>query len=247
MADKPKVLILDIETKPATAYVWRLFKENVGIDQIVDPGGMICFGAKWIGDKTVMMYSDWEHGHEEMVRAAHALLSEADGVVTYNGDKFDLPKLNGEFVLAGLKPPPPPTSIDVCKTTRSLGFVSRKLDFVGPMLKVGKKVEHEGFKLWRKVMEGDEASQAKMEKYCAQDVRLLEKVYKKLRPYIKNHPHLDLEKAEACGACGSYNVQRRGFRRTRLFKIQRLQCQNCGSWSDGSRKKIKPKEADDNG
>lgn len=94
-----KILILDIETKPAVAYVWRTFKENVGYEQVLDPGGMICFAAKWAGEKEVFFSSDWTESRGEMLRKAHALLSEADAVVTYNGDKFDLPKLVGEFVL----------------------------------------------------------------------------------------------------------------------------------------------------
>lgn len=237
--DKPKILILDIETRPTVAYVWRLFKENIGLPQIIDPGGMICFCAKWFGEREMFTYSDWEHGHEEMVKAAHRLLSDADAVVTYNGDKFDIPKLNGEFLVAGFSPPPPITSIDVYKTVRyKLGFLNNRLAFVGPLLKVGAKVKHAGFELWAKVNEGDPIAQRKMEKYCAQDVRLLERVYKRIRPYIHNHPHMGEIKAFACGACGSHKLQSRGYRRTKAFRIQRLHCQTCGSWQDGKREKV---------
>lgn len=234
-----KVLVLDIETRPTLAYVWRLFKENVGLPQIVDPGGMICVGAKWVGEREMFMFSDWEHGHDGMVREIHKLMSEADAVVTYNGDKFDLPKLNGEFLLAGLKPIPPLTSIDVYKTFRhKLGFLSNKLAFVGPLLKVGAKVKHEGFELWSKVQEGDERARKKMERYCAQDVRLLERVYKKIRPFIHNHPHMGKTKGTACGACESTKLQSRGYRRTKTLRIQRIQCQACGSWQDGKRERM---------
>jgi hypothetical protein len=41
--NKAKILMLDIETKPATAYVWRAFDENISPEQIVDNGGTICF------------------------------------------------------------------------------------------------------------------------------------------------------------------------------------------------------------
>lgn len=235
---KPKILLLDIETKPTLAYVWRLYKENVGIEQIEDAGGMICFGAKWFGDREKLFYSDWEHGHEEVVRQAHALISEADAVVTYNGDSFDLTKLRGEFLLANLSPPPPVTSIDVYKTVKKLGFVSGKLGFIGPLLGLGKKVKHEGFGLWKDVMKGNCSAQGKMKSYCLQDVVLLEKVYKKIRPYITNHPHLGFSPPTACGSCGSVHTQKRGFRRTKSFVIQRIQCQSCGAWSDGTRKKV---------
>lgn len=242
---EPKILVLDIETKPAVAYIWRTFKENIGYEQIIEPGGMICFAAKWVGNPEVHFFSDWTHSHGDMVRAIHQLLMEAEAVITYNGDKFDLPKLNGEFILEGLTPPPPPTSIDVVKTIRKMGFVMNRLAFIGPLLRVGAKVKHEGFELWAKVLEGDEKAQAKMEKYNIQDVVLLEKLYVKIRPFIKNHPHMAGDTAGQCGACSSHVLHKRGFRRTKSFRIQRLQCQKCGSWQDGSRYKVKSE--DDNG
>ena len=232
-----KILVLDIETRPAVAYVWRTFKENIGYEQVLDPGGMICFAAKWVGEPEVFFYSDWGNGRAEMVRAAHALISEADAVITYNGDKFDLPKLHGEFILDGLAPPPPITSIDVVKHVRKLGFLMNRLAFIGPLLRVGQKVKHEGFDLWAKVIDGDPKAREKMQKYNIQDVVLLEKLYKKIRPYIKNHPHLGNEKRE-CGACGGNKLHSRGFRRTKVFRIQRLQCQSCGAWQDGKKEGI---------
>jgi hypothetical protein len=234
-----KILILDIETRPAQAYVWRAYGEqNIGVEQIINPGGTICVGAKWLGDKHTYLYSDWEHGHVDMLGSIHAMMSEADAVVTYNGDKFDLPKLQGEFLLNGFGPTPPLTSIDVVKSVRKLGFFVNRLAFIGPFLGVGAKIKHEGFELWVKVLEGDKAAQERMARYCKQDVKLLEKLYQKVLPFIRNHPHLGVHKGE-CGACGSNNVQNRGFRRTKAFKIQRIQCNNCGSWSDGKREAVK--------
>ena len=233
-----KILVLDIETKPAIAYVWRAWDENIGYEQVIEPGGMICWAAKWIGDKEIFYASEWEHGREAMVDGIHQLLEEADAVVTYNGDKFDLPKLHGEFLLNGLVPPAPITSIDVVKHVKRLGFLMNRLAFIGPLLEVGQKVKHEGFALWAKVLEGNEPARARMKRYNIQDVRLLERLYKKIKPFIKNHPHLGEGKHE-CGACGSNHVQKRGYRRTKFFKIQRIQCQACGSWSEGTRVKIK--------
>jgi RNase H-like protein len=233
----PKILILDIEWKPAVAYVWKAWDENVGVEQVINPGGLLSFAAKWVGDKKAQFYSGWTHTHEEMVLAAHKLLDEADAVVTYNGDKYDLPKLQGEFLLEGLKPPAPVTSIDVIKAIKKLGFFMNRLAFVGPLLGVGDKIKHEGFELWAKVLEGDRDARKRMRLYNIQDVELLEALYEKIKPFIKNHPHLGLNKQE-CGACGSLHTQRRGFRRTKFFKVQRIQCTDCGSWSEGTRTKI---------
>lgn len=234
-----RILTLDIETKPTLAYVWRAYGEqNIGVEQIAEDGGVICVGAKWLGDKECHLFSDWEHGHEGMLKAIHEMMSIADAVVSYNGDKFDLPRLQGEFLLAGLGPTPPVTSIDLIKPTRKFGFFKNQLAYIGPKMGIGDKIKTEGFSLWTSVMEGDDAAQKRMSKYCIQDVRLTEKLYLFIRPFIRNHPHMGKVGAHECGACGSTKVQSRGTRRTKAFKIQRLQCQDCGSWQDGTRKKV---------
>ena len=237
MTSDEKLLVLDIETAPVTAFVWRLWDQNVGLNQIVDNGGILCVGAKWVGHKETFLFSKWEHGLQGMLESIHSMMSEADAVVTYNGDSFDLKKLNGEFALSGLPPLPPLTSIDVLKTVKKLGLISNKLAFVGPLFRLGSKVDTGGFDLWKDVINGEEKAQTKMGKYCVQDVRLLEKLYKRLRAYMPNHPHMGSTKKE-CGACGSNHVQSRGYRRTKHFRIQRVQCQSCGSWHDGARSKV---------
>ena len=36
-----KILVCDIEWSPATAYVWKMFDENVSPAQLIDPGGLL--------------------------------------------------------------------------------------------------------------------------------------------------------------------------------------------------------------
>jgi len=234
--NKPKILFFDIEWRPAQAYVWRMYDENVGPDQLIDAGGLLCFSALWEGNTKPIFYADWTVGHSEMVRQLHSLFEEADVLVTYNGDKYDIPKAMGEFVLEGLSPPPPPTSIDLLKTVKKFGFVMNRLAFIGPFMKIGKKIKNEGFPLWKAVIDGEEKAQKRMERYCIQDSKLLVTLYHKIKPYIKNHPYLG--DRGACGACDGRVLHSRGYRRTKNFRIQRLQCQTCGSWQDGKREKM---------
>ena len=236
---KPNILLLDIETAPTIAYVWTLFDENISVDQIIQPTRTLCWASKWFGKKGVDFYAEWKDGREEMLGQIWRRLEEADAVVTYNGDKFDLPKLMGEFATIGFGNPGPTTSIDLYKTARNLGLPSSKLQFVAPHLGIGEKVKNEGFRLWAKVLDGDPKAQADMERYNRQDTVLLEKLYKALRPFIKNHPYLGTGRVSSCPACGSPRVQRRGIRRTKSFIIERLHCQACGAWGDGSRSKVK--------
>lgn len=232
-----KILHIDIEWAPATIYVFDPWNVHVTPEHVIDDGGLLCFCAHWHGSKEYMFFSKWDDGHEGMARAALKLLSEADAVVTYNGDKYDIPKLRGAMVLAGLTPPPPPTSIDLIKVVKRFGFLMNRLAFIGPLLNAGGKMKHEGFKLWRSVLEGDEKAMKRMMKYCIQDVKLLVNLYNRILPFIDNHPHLGDNKGD-CGACGSTHMQFRGFRRTKFFKVRRMQCQDCGGWSTGTRQKV---------
>lgn len=231
-----KILFYDVEWKPATAYVWKMWDENISPDQLIDPGGLLCFSAKWNDKSPVIFYSEWEHGHQAMVEALHELMSEADAVITYNGDKYDNRKATGEFVLAGLAPPPPITSIDLLKTVKKMGFVMNRLAYIGPLLKIGKKIKNEGFALWRSVMEGDKGAQKRMKAYCIQDSLLLIDLYEKIKPFITNHPFLG-DRA-ACGSCDGKVLHKRGYRRTKTMRIERLRCTNCGSWQDGKRSRL---------
>lgn len=228
-----KLLFLDIETSLILAYTFGIRDQHITHKQIANDrdGRLIhCVGLKWMGKPTRVL-SEWEHGYEGMMQGVHDDLCEADAVVTYNGAKFDLPKLTGQFQLLGMEPPPPPTQIDLYLAARKMGHICNKLDYLAPMLGLGGKVKHQGLELWIDVFNGCPKAQKKMARYCAGDVRLTEDVYKALRPYIRNHPHLAEAKRGECGACGSSRLQARGTERTKATIYQRYQCQACGSWS----------------
>jgi hypothetical protein len=233
-----KILVIDIEWRPALAYVWRMWDQNIQPDMLIEHGGMLCFSAKWVGDKDFLFYSEWKDGRVGMAKAARRLLIEADAVVTYNGDKYDLPKITGEIMLAGLNPPPPVASIDLIKAVKKFGYNMNRLAYIGPLLGLGGKIKHQGFNLWKEVMAGDPKAQKTMEKYCIQDVRLTEKLYHKVKPFIRNHPHLGTVRHE-CPVCDSKKSQKRGFRTTRCYKIQQNSCNSCGHWFETTRMKIK--------
>ena len=161
-----RILFLDIETKPAIVYTFGIRDQNISHKQIAEDGGIICVGVKWHGERKTRILSTWEHGWQYMIEETHRLISECDAVGSYNGAKFDLPKLMGCFLLAGLTPPPPPTQIDLYLAVRKLGFICNKLDYIAPLLGIGGKVKHEGLDLWIKVMAGCPKAQARMAKYC---------------------------------------------------------------------------------
>jgi DNA polymerase elongation subunit (family B) len=233
---KPRVLFFDIENAPHDVFSWGLFNQNISIGQIVEPGRVFGFGAKWLGEKETYFFSDHEHTHEGMVKEAHRLLGEADIVVSYNGISFDVPHMQREFLLAGLYPPKPFKQIDLLRVVRKqFKFASNKLDFVSQQLGIGHKTHHEGFPLWVKCMANDERAWAKMARYCRQDVRLTEKLYHYLLPWLTNVPHLGqmagLE--HSCWACAGTRL-RRAFAFVTSYRL--YECLRCHAWVRGSTK-----------
>jgi DNA polymerase elongation subunit (family B) len=227
-----KILALDIETAPNSVHVWGLFNQNVGVSQIMQTGRVMCFAAKWLGQKGITFYSEHSQGHRETIDAAYSLISEADAVLTYNGRSFDLPTLNREFLKYGMTPPAPYHDIDLILTMRKrFRFASNKLDHICRELELGKKTKHAGHELWVNCMNGDEKAWRVMEKYNRHDVVLLERLYEKVRPWIDQHPNAGLfVSGLACTNCGGHHLQSRGLQATRTHKYQRYHCQDCGTW-----------------
>jgi hypothetical protein len=227
-----RILTIDIETRPITAHTWGLFNQNIGLNQIVDPGGVMCFAAKWVGERTVYFYSDHHDDHRTMLEHAHRLLSEADIVVGYNSDRFDLTKLQWEFAQAGMLPPRPYKTVDLLKVARArFGAPSRKLDFIAEHLGLGNKVHHQGFTLWTACMAGDGKAWDKMRRYNIGDVRLTERLYHRLLPWVPNHPNMQLilDDDGCCPTCGGKRLKRDGETLTALTAYAMYQCTKCGA------------------
>ena len=237
-----RILAIDIETAPLTGHTFGLFNQNISLGQMIEPISMLCFAARWIDDpRSKIFYASTFHdGVEAMRGLVWDLLDEADALLSWNGKAFDTKHMNRELLLGGFTPPSPFKEIDLLQTARSqFKFTSNKLDHVAQQLGLPGKVKHEGFGLWLKCMAGDAKAWDRMRRYNLQDVHLLVDLYKKLLPWIKNHPSKPLyEGLEGllCPRCASPRLQSRGPRVTSLGTYQRYQCQKCGGWcSSGKR------------
>lgn len=227
-----KILYLDIETTPHEGSFWNLFPKYIPLNMLKRPTEMLCWAAKWEGDREVHYR---KHTDADCIRRIHELLDEADAVVHYNGKNFDIKHLNREFAKAGLLPPSPYAQVDLLSTVRStFKLASNKLDYVCRYFGLGNKVAHTGIELWFDCMEGDERAWRLMERYNKRDVLLLPKLYDFLRPWIKSHPTSGLAgpatNKPVCSTCSSTAVQSRGEYRTKAAVYQRYQCTNCGTW-----------------
>lgn len=229
-----RILTLDIETSPTIAYVWGLHKVYIQPGQIIQPTRMLCFAAKWNDERKIIYRSEFHDARVTMLKDLWSLLDEADAVVHYNGTSFDIPHINREFLLADVGPPSHYAQIDLWRTVRSqFRFLSNKLDSVAHSLEIGGKAAHEGFDLWKKCLDGDAAAWGRMKRYNIQDVRLTERLYTELRPWIKGHPSFNLVTGQkhTCPTCGSSDLHKRGFVRTKVSTFQQWQCNDCWSYS----------------
>ena len=241
---KSTMLFLDIETSPSLGYVWGKWEQNVL--EFEKEWHIMSFSVKDIGKKAStyalpdykVSYKKDKEDDKELMKVLWKYLDTAEIVCAHNGKKFDMKKINSRFVYHGLPLPSPYKVVDTLQEARKhFGFTSNKLDDLGRYLKIGRKLSHTGFKLWLDCLKGDMKAWATMKRYNEQDVILLEKLYKRLLPYMNNHPPAGMYngKPMSCPNCGSGHVQRRGIMKTRTNIYQRFQCQDCGAWSKSTK------------
>lgn len=237
-----KILHLDIETSPILAYTFTLFKAMIGLNQIVERPRIICWSAKWHGKKQNLFMSEYHHDRKAMLQGIRDLMDEADIVVGYNSQGFDIPWLNGEFAKEGIERPSPFQQVDLYRVNKkAFRLASGKLDFLAWHLLEERKVTHTGFQLWADCIGEDGPKKDKawkmMKRYAIQDTALLEPLFEALLPYITNvNLAIHSGKDFACTGCGGENLQKRGFSYTQAGAFQRYQCIDCGSWSKDSKR-----------
>jgi len=229
-----KRLLLDVECSPNLATVWGIWQQNIGINQLHETSRVMCYTAKWYGEKGIIFDSEYASDHINMIEGLHNLMQEADALIHYNGNRFDIPVINREFLKYSMPPLPPAKNIDLLRVVKKkFRFVSNKLDHISQELGLGKKVATGGHELWLSCMDNDPSAWKLMEKYNKQDVILLEKLYDRLLPWIDGHPNHGLygdHKTMVCTNCGSKHLQRRGLQHSLTASYQRHQCQDCGTW-----------------
>lgn len=251
----------DVETAPNKAYVWGLWNQNVGINQIIEPGRTISFASRRYGGSRTVFRSEFHHGHEKMVEDAWAMLDESDVVVTFNGKKFDTPTLNTEFMKRDLGPPSPYKHIDLYQVVRKqFRLPSNKLDYVLRFLGLETKLNNKGMDLWTECMMASslkakgllvpkelKESWEQMKEYNIQDVEIMPALYDRLKPWIKGHPNLSLyvdDNERRCPVCQSTHVQSRGVEHLNVLSYRRYQCMDCKTWLRGSVREERARERD---
>ncbi len=232
---KAKIGFLDIETRPIEAYVWGIWDQNIGLNQIIRGLEIMTYSFKWLGEEEVYWDSvEKDKDERRVLETLWEFLDEADIIVTHNGDRFDVPIINSKFLEYEIKPYSPFKRIDTLKVLKSqFRLTSNRLDYASKYMGFEGKLATGGMQLWIDCINGKKEAWEKMVNYNIQDVIVLEEVYEKILPWIRNHPNVSLyddEDATVCPKCGGSSIQFRGYYYTAAGKFHRFQCKDCGGW-----------------
>lgn len=238
----PNILLLDIETAPSSAYVWRFFKENINQEQVIADWFMIGWAVKWLNEPDV--YSDilspdeaLNKDDERITRNLWEYIDSADIIIGQNISAFDIPKINTRFLIHGLMPPSPYYTIDTLVTLKKyFGFSMNRLNYVNYILGLDQK-EPTTFQLWVDCLNGEIEALRKMESYNRNDVLILEELYLKIRAWIKSHPNVGLfidenslaKDDKVCPVCGGKRFEYCGEYTTPISSYNSYRCFSCGA------------------
>jgi len=238
----PRIKTLDIETSPIVAYVWSLWKVNVGLNQIVKEWSILSYCVKDLGKKKVR-YVDTSNKADprddyDLLVALHAELSDCDIVIAQNGKAFDLKKINARFIEAGLPPVPPLKVIDTMLVAKDVAkFTSNKLEWLSKHLTDTPKYAHSefpGMELWTGCLKGNPKAWRVMKKYNCIDVPATEELYLKLRPYMIGHPNVAAyyeDDKMRCPRCAGTSLTPVGRALTQTGEYTRYRCGTCGGFA----------------
>ena len=240
---EPRIILWDIETGFDVLAAWGLYNDHgIPHENILKERYVVCACWKELGKPTVYSVSLLDDPKRfkkdptddyHVCRVLHQMMQNADVLVAHNGDSFDKPYVETRLIYHGFPPLPPIPTIDTKLVAKKrFRFNNNRLDYLAQYFKVGKKQETEKG-LWLKVLQGDPKAVRTMLVYNKHDVRLLERVYKRLAPYAQNvlnrgffGDHSGCPRPE----CGSRRIQARGIHRSLTQQYQRYVCLACGGW-----------------
>lgn len=197
----PRILVYDIETAPMLAHVWRMWDNNVGLNQIMEDWYILSFAAKWLGEDEIFYYDQRDAVDQTddsyILSKLWTLLNEADIVIGQNIKKFDTKKVNARFIMNGFPKPAAYRQIDTMVIAREqLGMTSNKLEYLAKTLcpehVKSKHSKFPGHEMWVECMKGNREAWEEMEAYNRDDILATEGVYNVLSSWDSKLPNFDV-------------------------------------------------------
>ena len=254
MVVNPKTLLFDIETLPNLCFTWGVGKQYVGYENIHKERKIACICYKWLGEAPIYSLAMDMSLHNLNKRdddADRKLLADfaivyrrADLAVGHNSIAFDKAIIRSRLVKYKMPDITPVIMDDTYIQTKGIGFTSHKLDYISQYLGLGEKKPHP-YKLWKDVMGGSKQALLDMVDYCKGDVRLEERVYKWLLPYMSSKFNRAVFAGDPtmCPSCGEKRLRKEGTRSLLGGLKQKWVCMSCGHpWTSPLKPLDKAKE-----
>lgn len=235
-----KLLFFDVEMALQVGYFYDQWNTNIPAHKIKHHGFMISAAWSWYGRNKIDAVSvlddpkRFKKNHRDdfhVIKKLSEVVNEADAIVAFNGDNFDMKELNTGLIKHSLEPLKHVVQIDPYKIAKkhfrfkggnSLRNLCEFLDVKAEKGKVDDDV-------WIAAAEGDPAAIKKVLKYNKGDIPTLKQVYEKIKPFTPAKLNLNhFVEADVCPSCASPDFIRYGrFYRMSGFK-QQFRCNDCG-------------------
>ncbi len=240
VAEPSNVLVFDVETLPLVGYIWNPWNTNMYENQMIKDFCILSYSAKWYGDDRIL--SDVLTSREAVTRNDKRILTnfwklidKADVVITHNGKRFDVRKLNARFWKNHIVKPSSYKVIDTLTSAKAVfGLTYNSMDFIAKYIGMQEKLETD-FDLWKGCDNGNKEALQYMRDYNEQDIRVQEEVYTEMRGWIPNHPDMSVYASltGVCPVCLDTNYEKIGLYTASKLQYPEYRCETCGGiWHD---------------
>ena len=231
-----RILHFDIETAPMEVYTFSNHPDFIPHTMLKRDWYVICWSANWDdSEKIISAVQTPEEAKtandKRIMEHLYGLLDAADIVVTKNGKKFDVLKINERFVCYGLPPTTQYRQVDTQEILKNFGFSWKGLDAVRKRMGGEGKMPTD-FSWWLECMKGNPKYLKLMSEYCGKDVIENKILYHEIRSWYNQHPNLGIYSKTGnpcCPVCGSEEIEELSETyKTQTNTYPQYRCTECG-------------------
>ncbi len=217
-------LYWDLETSLMQGYFFDIWQVNIPISRVTKHSHLLSNSWAFNDDKPQGMRLTPEQvrtgdDYDIVVNTIEAI-NKADVIVTFNGKKFDVKKLNTRALYWGLPPIAYPKHIDLMQDAKRLfKFPSNSMQNISLYLGEEGKIATGGSRLWERCAEWEDYETCdnalkEMLEYGLQDIDATRDLHRRFLGWSKNTPNIGVisksineeELGLKCVHCGSNNV-----------------------------------------
>ena len=254
---KLKYLYWDLETSYMQGYFFDIWNINIAMSQVTKQSHLLSASWAMNDEEPVgvrLTPEDVKTGNDlEVVVKLIEAINSCDVVVTFNGKKFDVKKLNTRALYWGLPPVVIPRHVDLMQDAKRLfKFPSNSMQNISDYLSLDGKISTSSTRLWERCMEYEnyDVCQNALEEmltYNLQDINATRDLHKRFMGWSKNTPNIatitkqvqgrDLKEDTEllCVHCGSDDVSKivvdgvskKGYTAVSSFDLYRCGESNC--------------------